>query len=143
MKPEGRLTFPVVVHTLVFDETRKLLLLRRANTGFLDGLYALPGGHLGADETIVEAGKRECQEEVGIEVVSARPISVMPFPGGVDFILEADRWFGDVRINEPDKCDAMDWFSLEDLPKTTVPYVFKVLELRAAHTWFHQYSGRA
>ena len=143
MERDRRASFPVVVHTLVFDEKKRLLLLRRSNTGFLDGMYALPGGHLGAGETIVEAGKRECEEEAGIEITTSRPISVLPFPGGIDFILEADRWFGDPRINEPDKCDEMDWFSLDDLPETTVPYLFKVLEMRAAQTWFHQYEEKA
>jgi hypothetical protein len=40
----GRDRFVVVVHVIVSDG-RRLAMLRRANTGFMDGYYALPGGH--------------------------------------------------------------------------------------------------
>ena len=39
----------------VFNAAGELLLLRRANTGFMDGRYGLPGGHRQAGEGVTAA----------------------------------------------------------------------------------------
>ena len=47
-----RYAIAAVVHTLVWDATgERILLLERANTGFMDGRHTLPGGHLQAGES--------------------------------------------------------------------------------------------
>lgn len=46
----------------------KILFVLRTNTGWMDGFYALPGGHLEADENFTNAGVREAHEEVGITI---------------------------------------------------------------------------
>ena len=86
--------FAIVVHTLVWDESAQLLLLRRANTGFMDGRYTLPGGHRQAGETTTAAAVRECREETGIVVdpQRLRPIAALPYAGGVNFIFETTAW---------------------------------------------------
>ncbi|MFQ6087067.1 MAG: NUDIX domain-containing protein, partial [Candidatus Bathyarchaeia archaeon] len=54
---------------LVLTKDNKILLSRRYNTGFHDGEYSFPAGHLhGEDETLKQAMVREAKEEVGIEV---------------------------------------------------------------------------
>ena len=53
---------------LVLIRGRKILLLRRFNTGFEDGNYGLPAGHLDGDETAREGGTREFKEEIGIAI---------------------------------------------------------------------------
>jgi hypothetical protein len=40
-------------------EGRKLLLSKRLNTGFKDGLFGLPGGHLNPGESPIAAAVRE------------------------------------------------------------------------------------
>ena len=65
----GRYQMAAVVHTIVWDHSgENLLLLERANTGLMDGRYALPGGHLQSGESIVGAAVREVREEAGIEL---------------------------------------------------------------------------
>ena len=128
----------IVVHTLVFNAAGELLLLRRANTGFMDGHYALPGGHRQTSEEIVTAAVRECREEARVEVADIKPIVVMPYDGGVDFIFEAMRWSGTPGIGEPDKCDDL-LFALPDaLPSPTVTFVAAALECRARGVWFRE-----
>ena len=127
-----RASFVIVVHTFVFNAAGELLLLRRANTGFMDCHYALPGGHRHAGEETVAAAIRECREEALVEVV------VLPYDGGVDFIFEATRWSGTPGIGEPDKCDDLLFAPTDALPSPTVAFVGAALECRAQGVWYRE-----
>ena len=135
-----RASFTIVVHTFVFNTAGELLLLRRANTGFMDGHYTLPGGHRHAGEEIVTAAIRECREEALVEVASIKPVVVMPYDGGVDFIFEATRWSGTPGIGEPDKCDGVLFAPTDALPSPTVAFVAAALECRAHGVWFREFN---
>ena len=38
----------------------------------------------------------------------------------VDYFFTAESWIGDITLCEPEKCDAMEWFPIQDLPGNTV-----------------------
>ena len=59
------IVFVPAVVGLVFDQDRRLLLIRRQNHPF-KGLWALPGGHIERGEHINSAAIREVSEETGI-----------------------------------------------------------------------------
>ncbi len=134
-----RALFRLIVHTFVFDDEGRLLLIRRANTGFLDGFYTLPGGHVDRYESVERAAVREVSEEVCIEVTKIDPVIAMPYRHGVDFLFEARRWSGTARIGEPESCDDLCWAAPDHLPDPTAPFVTKALELRAEGTWYHEF----
>ena len=48
---------PTGVHVLCRREGR-VLLMRRAGTGFFDGLFSLPGGHVEPGESVRAAARR-------------------------------------------------------------------------------------
>jgi ADP-ribose pyrophosphatase YjhB (NUDIX family) len=52
------------VDAAVFDDTDRILLIRRAD----DGRWAMPGGALQVGETPAEGARRETREETGIDV---------------------------------------------------------------------------
>ncbi len=54
----------VAAGVLVFDESQKLLLQRRAD----GGLWGIPGGCMELGETLEEAARREVKEETNLEV---------------------------------------------------------------------------
>lgn len=126
MKSE-RLRMPVAVHLLLTREDH-VLLLRRYNTGYEDGNFSVPAGHLDGNETVIEAMIREASEEIGIHLApsEARVVQVMhrfAEEERIDYFLEADRWSGEISLEEPDKCDHLEWFPVQSLPSNMVPYV--------------------
>jgi 8-oxo-dGTP diphosphatase len=136
--PRARFQVTPAVH-LLLRRDGDVLLLRRFNTGYEDGNYSVPAGHLDGAETVTAAMIREAGEEAGV-VISQADLRVehvmhrnVAGPGSgpaerVDFFLAADRWRGTPGIGEPDKCDEVAWFSLAALPGNVVPYVFSALQ---------------
>lgn len=127
-----RATFPTTVHLFFFREDQ-ILLLRRFNTGFRDGEYSVPAGHLDGDETVMAAAAREAQEEVGVQIEAEHLIfsSVMHRREGeerVDFFVRVPTWPGEPFNNEPDKCDDVRWAAINSLPENTIPYVRRALQ---------------
>ena len=140
---QNRAGFPVVVHVLLWRDAR-LFLLRRAATGFLDGWYALPGGHQVAGESVSEAAARECREETGIQPATVDPVCVLPYRArgqqGLNFIFEALGWDGEPRIAEPELFDAAGWFTPDALPVPHVAWLPEVLRLRDAGIWYREFQ---
>ncbi|MEU8248127.1 NUDIX domain-containing protein [Nonomuraea sp. NPDC048916] len=112
------------VHIL-FVRDDHLLLGLRANTGYADGQWHLPSGHLEAGESVVEAAVREAREEVGVDVDPADLAFVHVMhraPERVGLFFRAGRWKGEPFNAEPDKCAALEWHPLDRLPADMVPY---------------------
>ena len=115
-------------HMILISGT-KILLLRRFNTGYEDGNYSVIAGHLDGNETFIQAMVREAKEEAGIIVKPEylRVVHVMhrKCPDGerIDFFIQAKSWDGDPKIMEPNKCDDLSWFELNNIPKNTISYI--------------------
>ena len=115
----------------------EVLLLLRAGTGYLDGYWAMPAGHVESGESVSRAASREVREEVGVEVAEAdlHPVTAMHRTGGnglpiderVDFFFTASRWTGEPRLMEPAKAAALEWYRLDALPDPVVPHEARVL----------------
>ena len=67
---------PTGVHVLCRREGR-VLLMRRAGTGFFDGLFSLPGGHVEPGESVRAAARRELREETGFAAAHWEHVGVM------------------------------------------------------------------
>ena len=139
-----RLTMPVAVHMFLLDGDR-ILLLRRFNTGFEDGNYSVPAGHLDGGETVIEAARRELREEIGVEAAAGglRVVGVMHRRSArerIDFFVAVEAWTGDPVNAEPDKCDHLGWFPLAGLPDNLVPYVRHALDQHLRGVWFSQHG---
>lgn len=126
-----RATFPVTVH-LFFFRGNQVLLLRRFNTGYADGQYSVPAGHLDGGETVIDAAGREALEEVGVQLdpQDIHFSSVMHRLNGderVDFFLHIVKWDGEPLNCEPEKCDELLWVNMDSLPANTIPYIRQAL----------------
>ncbi|MCX6809093.1 MAG: NUDIX domain-containing protein [Candidatus Berkelbacteria bacterium] len=70
---DNHLNLRVGQYALIRNNQGKILALRRSKSG----LWSLPGGRLNSDERDwFGALKREVTEETGLEITSAKPISV-------------------------------------------------------------------
>ena len=109
----------------------KLLLTRRKNTGYEDGNYMVPSGHVEKAESLTDAVVRETQEEVGIALDKddLRLMHVMyrarhdDTGERADFFFACNHWQGEPENRELDKCDEVAWYPLDDLPANTVEYL--------------------
>lgn len=122
----------------------EVLLQRRANTGYEDGNWGVPSGHLNGDESATAALVRETKEEIGL-TISDQHLTLVHLmhrrgtDGGagmdnerVDFFFSLAQWSGEPQNGEPDHCDALTWFPLASLPQNTIPYIGAALEAALA-----------
>lgn len=137
-----RLKLPIAVHVFLLH-SGCVLLLQRHNTGFEDGNYGLPAGHLEPGESATHAAIRECREEVGIELdpTDLRPSGVThytsPTGDGVDFFFTATQWRGVPTACA--ECSAVKWYPLDALPSNTIPFVRRAIEKQLiAGDWFDE-----
>jgi 8-oxo-dGTP diphosphatase len=139
-----RAQFPVTVH-LFFFRDNQILLLRRFNTGFRDGEYSVPAGHLDGGETVMQAGIREAKEEVGVDLKEgnmafATVMHRIEDEERVDFFVQVHKWDGEPFNAEPEKCDDVCWVEIDSLPDNTVPYVKQALQNHLSKIPFDEYQ---
>ncbi len=60
--------FHAAIFAIIRDSEGRILFQKRQNTGFMDGFFQLPSGHMELWETMKESFTRELQEELSIEV---------------------------------------------------------------------------
>jgi 8-oxo-dGTP pyrophosphatase MutT (NUDIX family) len=139
-----RTTFPVTVH-LFFFRGNQVLLIRRFNTGYADGQYSVPAGHLDGGETVIAAARREAMEEVGVGIdpQDIEFSSVMHRLNGeerVDFFVKIRDWAGEPANTEPEKCDDICWVDVNDLPANTIPYIRQALRNHFQENRFDEFG---
>jgi 8-oxo-dGTP diphosphatase len=128
------------VYALLYADGR-LLLMRRAGSGYKDGTLALPAGHLDGGEDAVTGLVRELAEETGVvadrngcrlaTVVHSGP----GYPGDEEYLnlfFTVAAWTGTPTIGEPEKCTELVWADPADLPADTIDYLPSVLAAVAA-----------
>jgi 8-oxo-dGTP diphosphatase len=113
----------VGVGALIVDDEGRLFMARRGPKAKNErGLWEFPGGSVEFGERLEDALIREIEEEYGVIIRIESLFTV------TDHILPAENqhWVspsylcriveGTPVIREPDKCSAIGWFALEDIP---------------------------
>lgn len=115
----------VSVGAMIFNDKGQLFLSKRSqNCKNEKGCWETPGGSVEIGEKLEEAVKREMKEEYGVNIEILEQ-----FPAADHLIPEENQhWVattfvakikdGEVaKIMEPDKCDEIGWFDLDNLPE--------------------------
>lgn len=144
--------FKVKVGVFLFlIQEEKVLLLRRYNTGIADGQYVVPMGGLSEDETATQAVIREAGEEAGIRLHhdDVHVCHVMyrfhrtpegyTFPQ-MDIYFKATCWDGVITNCEPNKCDELKFYPIEELPEATEPFILHALECMQKGIFFSEFG---
>jgi len=137
----GTLQIPCV-YTLIRKDG-KLLFVLREHTGYKDGTYTLPAGHVEPGESFTQAAVRECMEEVGLTVQpeDLRQLYTQhryqsPEDIRIDVFFEAAKWTGEPRNMEPEKHGNLEWFDAENLPETIMDVQLHALrDIMAGQTY--------
>lgn len=127
---EKRFLSPTAVFLIIMKNEKnkaKILLQKRQNTGYMDNMWDLcASGHIESGESAKNAIIREANEEIGIKILKDN----LEFAGfyynniqGKTYCyiyFVADKYENTPRINEKDKCSALEWFDIENLPSNMI-----------------------
>lgn len=109
------------------NNKEEILLLLRENTGYRDGYYDLPGGHVDENEDLFFAMIREAKEEIGINIFREDMKIVHIYHNFrndmLKFVFSVNKYEGNLINNEPEKCKELKWFEVEKLPENIIPKI--------------------
>ena len=115
----------IVLLTKKVDGKIQVLLQKRQNTGFGDGLWDLScSGHVEFKESFKNTAVRECFEELGIKV-KEEDLQFFAFihkhdePYNLTYnnaYFYTEKFLGEPKICEKEKCSQIKWFNIDDLP---------------------------
>lgn len=77
---------------------------------------------------------REAKEEINIEIKSndltlGHVMHRNTNRESIDFFFVCKKWTGTPVINEPDKCDLLEWYNIDPLPTNTIEYIRHAITL--------------
>lgn len=133
--PVEKFRAAVAVYGVLHDGDR-VLLMRRAGSGYHDGELSLPAGHVDGGEDVRSALMRELGEELEISVspeacrlsaVAHRAPASSTDHEYIDLFFSVDRWTGTPSIGEPTKCSELIWVETDRLPSDTIDYVRRAI----------------
>jgi ADP-ribose pyrophosphatase YjhB (NUDIX family) len=130
---------------MFFLRDNQILLIRRFQTGYMDGHYSVPAGHLDGNEPVRLAAVRESLEEVGVRIdpTALAFAGVMHRLEGderVDFFVHVKEWSGEPVNMESQKCDEMRWTDINNLPDNTIPYIRQAIKNFQSGVMFEEFG---
>lgn len=135
---------------LILRRGDEVLLMRRANSDYMSGMYSLPSGHVEKFEPADVAAIRETKEEIGVDVrLEDIKLAYVLYRKALEgdheracFFFETTKWKNEIQNCEPDKCDDVRWFSVNDLPDNLAVEVKHLFEELARGKFYsnHNYN---
>lgn len=114
---------------LLLIEDNNVLLIKRSNTGWMDGYYSVPAGALDGKENLIQAIIREAKEEVDV-MVARKDVQLVHtmhnMTHGEEWVgtfFVTHKWRGTPKVHEPEKHNEVRWVDLDKLPQNTIHYV--------------------
>lgn len=126
---------------VILMRINQVYLFRRKDTGWADGDYTVPSGHVDEGETPIEAAIREANEEVGVKIKKEdlKLVHSDYIKGQViNFTFIADKWEGEANVMEADKAEDGEWFSIDDLPENIAGHGSTILKNINKNIIYHE-----
>jgi mutator protein MutT len=110
----------VGVECIITDGKGKYLLAKRGSKAKNErGKWEFPGGGIEYGDTMADTIKREMKEELGIEVELLEYLPPNDHQHWVTSAFIARIVDGEPKIMEPEKCEEIGWFTLDEIE--TIP----------------------
>ncbi len=109
---------------VVLEKEGKIFMLRRSNTGWSDGLFTVPAGHVDKGDFVIESAIKETKEEAGVTLLPENLEFIhVDFIRDeyVNFYFKASIWTGEPCVGEPEMASEGVWCDLNNLPDDIVP----------------------
>ena len=135
-----RHSFKVAVFVFLMKDG-KTFILRRANTGWADGMWTLPSGHVEKGESVYEAAIKETREEAGVIIKAENLEFVHAHAVGdvyINFYFKTSVWEGEPYLAEREKCSDVTWVPLNLLPNDTIMHVREVVNRMNEGAYFSE-----
>ncbi|MGD8373414.1 MAG: NUDIX domain-containing protein [Candidatus Woesebacteria bacterium] len=119
---------------IILEQENKVLLIRHYSTGYRDGEYTLPAGHVDPNETFLTTCVREAKEEVCVDIdrkdlklvhTMQRHEKELDY---VDYYFLVQKWQGEPKIGEPHKCNDLKWINKNEVKNHAIHFISKALE---------------
>ncbi|MBI2810848.1 MAG: NUDIX domain-containing protein [Candidatus Melainabacteria bacterium] len=133
----------VVNAYLILKQDEKILLGMRKNTGYGDGMWSLPAGHVEDAEGATSAMVREANEELCITIHrdEVKVVHVMHLRTNrlnVAIFFKCESWDGKIQNTEPEKCEKLEFFPLAALPPNIIPHQVHALNAIAKGEFYSE-----
>lgn len=136
---------------LIADYDGKIPMLYRCNTGFMDNHWGMIAGRVEINESVRDAVIREAKEEVGLKLKVGdldlvhvcnrlQTYNNIVTKNWTDFYFYTKNLKQLPTNKEPDKHSELKMFTINKLPKNTVPYIKFALKSYFTNKKYSEYG---
>lgn len=128
---------------VILEKDGKIFLIRRANTGWADGMLTIPSGHVDKGDKIIYTAIKETQEEAGV-LIDEKDLEFVHVDyitdEYVNFYFKATKWEGEPHLGEPHLTSEFVWLDSGSETDDMVPQVKNLLKKIRDGKSFSEYS---
>jgi 8-oxo-dGTP pyrophosphatase MutT (NUDIX family) len=128
---------------VILEKEEKIFFIRRANTGWADGMLTIPSGHVDKGDKIIHTAIKETREEAGV-LIDEKDLEFVHVDyitdEYVNFYFKATKWEGEPHLGEPHLTSEFVWLDSKLVEDDMVPQVKNLLEKVQNGESFSEYS---
>lgn len=127
---------------VLLERDNQVFFLRRANTGWADGMLTIPAGHVDKGDFVREAAIKETKEEALVDVArdDLEFIHVDYIRDEyVNFYFRAKKWTGEPGLGEPHLASEALWIDKDHLPADVTPQLKNLFQHLQGKAYFSEY----
>lgn len=126
---------------VILEKDDKIFFLRRANTGWADGMLVVPSGHVDQGDQVTEAAVKETKEEacVDVEIEDLEFVHVDYLRDEyTNFYFKAKAWSGEPKLGEPDLASEAIWIDKNEIPEDVTPQLRRLFRQMEGGSYFSE-----
>lgn len=126
---------------VILEQDNKVFFLRRADTGWADGLLTIPAGHVDKGDQVRESAIKETKEEACVDV-EAEDLEFVHVDYLRDeytnFYFKAKKWSGEPKLGEPNLASEAIWIDMNEIPDDVTPQLRRLFKQMKEGSYFSE-----